>query len=291
MTTDTNATTVAPNATTPSNLTAQKYSYEEHFVAFIDFLGFAEAIDSTDDNRRTRLLDLLIGLSQLQGDFNVEVKPTESGTITRVIPNISTFSDNIVISYPLEKLRAIGQYSDDKPPFFIIHAFTQLVSRIAAAALQLGFLIRGGATIGKLYHSKNVVYGEAMVEAYRIESRVSNYPRIVMSSRITHRPNWKGQFRILTDHDGLKHLDYFSDLVLGSVEPGDTYTKNVQAVYAAFTQTINSNLNGLKASGSLQAYAKWAYFAEQVRRSLDGIPVQALEAFGIDKAMIPSLPS
>jgi hypothetical protein len=40
-------------------------------------------------------------------------------------------------------------------------------------------LIRGGATIGKLYDSQGVVFDEAMIEAYEIESRTQREVIIV----------------------------------------------------------------------------------------------------------------
>ncbi len=44
-----------------------------------------------------------------------------------------------------------------------------------------GIMIRGGVTIGDLYHRNNIVYGPAMIEAYRLESKCAIYPRIIMS--------------------------------------------------------------------------------------------------------------
>jgi len=50
-------------------------------------------------------------------------------------------------------------YADTGPDehigaIFIMSQFTNLLTRIAAAALRIGFLVRGGATIGKLYHAR-----------------------------------------------------------------------------------------------------------------------------------------
>ena len=86
------------------------FEYEEHFVAFIDFLGFAAAIADADDEARTKLLTLLVHLSEAQSEFMVETRATPEGVATEVAPNITTFSDNIVISYPLAKLRDQGYY-------------------------------------------------------------------------------------------------------------------------------------------------------------------------------------
>ena len=165
-------------------------AYEEQFTAFIDFLGFSEVSKETDNTSRLKVLNLLLSLSALRSEFAIHSAPNEGGgTSHRIIPAISTFSDHIVISYPLERIaRDVGPSSNDSAvAFFILSGFNRLLRSIAAAALRLGFLIRGGATIGKLYHSQGVVFGEAMIEAYEIESRVAVYPRVVVSPRITSR--------------------------------------------------------------------------------------------------------
>ena len=43
-----------------------------------------------------------------------------------------------------------------------------------------GVLIRGGMTIGQLFHDGNIVYGPAMNMAYKLESKVAVYPRIIV---------------------------------------------------------------------------------------------------------------
>lgn len=40
-------------------------------------------------------------------------------------------------------------------------------------------LLRGGITIGDLYHDGSIVYGSAMNEAYLLESKKAKYPRII----------------------------------------------------------------------------------------------------------------
>src|SRR5438105_1445070 len=93
-----------------------------------------------------------------------------------------------------------------------------LVISTARRALDIGMLVRGGVTIGKLYHSGGVVFGEALVDAYRLESRVAIYPRIAVSSRIySHLPNRE---RIAQDTDGIWYLKYLSELPPGIATGG-----------------------------------------------------------------------
>jgi hypothetical protein len=163
-------------------------NYEEQFTAFVDLLGFSEVSTRTDDATRMNVLNLLQSLSALQGEFDVQSAPQESGKISRITPAISTFSDHIVISYPRQPIYGEMGSGEHFTALVIMTQFGHLLTRIAAAALGIGFLVRGGATIGKLYHGRGVVFGEALVDAFQIESRTSIYPRVVLSPQITRRP-------------------------------------------------------------------------------------------------------
>ncbi len=81
---------------------------------------------------------------------------------------VTTFSDSAVISYPAER--------DN-----LLYLILVLIHMQLDLALD-GVLLRGGLTIGELYHDGNVVYGPAMNMAYMIESQVAVYPRIIVDN-------------------------------------------------------------------------------------------------------------
>jgi hypothetical protein len=47
-----------------------------------------------------------------------------------------------------------------------------------------GYFVRGAVVRGLLYHDNNMVFGEALTEAYRLESQVAIYPRIMLLRQI-----------------------------------------------------------------------------------------------------------
>ena len=55
---------------------------------------------------------------------------------------------------------------------------------IALEALGVGCLLRGGVTIGPLFHENGVVFGGGLVQAYRMESDGARYPRIIVSQSV-----------------------------------------------------------------------------------------------------------
>jgi hypothetical protein len=89
-------------------------------------------------------------------------------------PEITTFSDNIVVSYPAvpdDDYRGFRRLS----PFWaetVCADAVRILSGVAEMALRVGLLIRGGLSFGQLYHQKGVVFGEALVDAHLLEKRL-----------------------------------------------------------------------------------------------------------------------
>jgi hypothetical protein len=48
----------------------------------------------------------------------------------------------------------------------------------------LGFLVRGGITIGDIVHDEEVVFGPALNRAYHLEHDIAKYPRIVVDPEV-----------------------------------------------------------------------------------------------------------
>lgn len=265
---------------------------EEQFTAYIDLLGFKEFSTRTDvesDEKRKEVLGFLRSLSMLRGDFDVQSTTHETGKTSYIKPAISTFSDHIVISYPLGPISADGGLDERFTPVLIILQFNDLLTKIAGAALRIGFLVRGGATIGKLYHAQGVVFGEALVDAYQIESRISIYPRVVLSHKITSRlERIETQLGIIKGNDGLYHFDYFNGLVLRTGIIGHSYVTSVKSCFDDIIAIVSKNLIELESCGRQNELAKWAWFAREFRCGLERINnPQFLESLGVSLDAIP----
>lgn len=167
--------------------------YEEHVIAFIDILGFKEHVGktTTDANHAKVLHDCLTYLNKVKienydGDYPLN-------DITR--KEVSVFSDSIVISYPLSNPSSVFYLLLN-----IIHIQLDLISK--------GILLRGGVTVGQLYHKNGVVYGPAMNEAYAIESKNAIYPRVVVDSKVIIEGVKNAQ------HSPDEEFDYISSLMM-----------------------------------------------------------------------------
>lgn len=263
--------------------------YEEHFTAFIDFLGFREAAQREDETKRLEVLALLRSLSTLQGEFAATSTPHESGTVQYVKPTISTFSDHIVISYPLRAIKEqIGLSTEADASYLVVYQLQQLLGSIAAAAFKIGFLLRGGATIGNLYHSGGVVFGPALVEAFELEQRTSVYPRIVVSNEVIKRPQWiANRLVFCKEDDGLFCIDFYKMVLFSGVQPGPDNPANLKIWFADIISILQRNITILKHAGKLNELAKWSWFARRYREAIASIPEGSRAALELPLEKIP----
>ncbi len=133
-------------------------------IAFVDILGFKKKVEnaSNDALEAEKLHNALKRINTIKkendgkGIYNRKSFGVE----------VNTFSDSAVISYPAEKDNLLYIILD------LIYLQLDLVLN--------NVLIRGAVTIGDLYHDGDIVYGPAMNYAYKLESEVAIYPRIIV---------------------------------------------------------------------------------------------------------------
>lgn len=141
--------------------------YEMRYVAFIDILGFKNKVYKSvyDSSELHRIENVLKYIQELK-----KQNDEDSYSSKYVGREFSMFSDSIVISYP-----AYGQGN----------AFNILIdlAHICLEILAKGFILRGGITIGKLFHKDIVCFGPAMNMAVEMEKN-AKYPRIIVDQNV-----------------------------------------------------------------------------------------------------------
>jgi hypothetical protein len=216
-------------------------NYQNRFVIFIDILGFKDKIKATTDKEG---LDNQIAIKSVSDALEMyftlfDTQEDEKYYKTR---QVTQFSDSIVISFQL------------KEPGHLFSAFIN--SRLLILELVYkGFLCRGGMTYGKMIHTKKLLFGPAVIEAYELESKGANYPRIIVSegkivsvmkeflndgktSGYGLLQDMKELEGILKkDFDGLYYLDYFFD-VQSDIDDG-----NFQEYYNRLRSIIVAGLS------------------------------------------------
>lgn len=234
----------------------------EQLTFYIDVLGTKDAIKNRDETKGAALLKLLSDLASHRGEFNLSPSRLEEGFIvTEIRPAVSTFSDLMVISYPVEELRKVNERD---PLGQGLQMAVGLVASLAAAAMNIGFLIRGGATVGPLHHEGGVILGPALVEAYELESRHAIYPRIAVSRKLYARVKFAPRvYVLLTDHDGITHLNYFTEMLLRSdqIEESRAFWLDKAA------KIIEENIARFELAERWNELAKWVWFKKQLEQA------------------------
>jgi hypothetical protein len=111
---------------------------------------------------------------------------------------VTQFSDSIVASYRITEPSAV---------FHLLNVIAFCVVDLA----HLGYLVRGGVTAGKLYHTREHVVGPAMIDAYRLESKIAQVPRVVIDRNLLGIAR-KYRDEMNTEEDEAKYASHFMTL-------------------------------------------------------------------------------
>lgn len=139
--------------------------YDYRICCFIDILGFKTHLNETIQENGD---DFIEKIQEIKGVIDL------ANSILKALDNaifkskmVTQFSDSIVLSFKIEEKSGV---------------FDALINflHVSLEFAYKGFLTRGGISVGKLIHTEKHIFGPALVEAYTLESRVANFPRIIL---------------------------------------------------------------------------------------------------------------
>lgn len=232
-----------------------RIKYKNRIIAFVDILGFKNLVEDSTTNKYEfqKILDSLDRFRELK-------KEKEDQHYINDV-KVTTFSDSLVISYPVdEKDRDID----------VFYSILLDLTRLQLDLLDNNVIIRGGIAIGKLRHTQNEIFGPAMNEAYYLESKVAKYPRIVVRERVImdylkkyvdNNPNKIKLLKLLRlDEDAnVYFLDY-----LGKK---DLFNSTID--YNTMLQTIESIIIHGKKSSDGKTLEKYEWLGEYYKMVMD----------------------
>ena len=128
--------------------------YDNRVVAFIDILGFKEAVkkSNTDIKEFERIIKTL---DELKTFFSSPIKPSpDSDYDTQIIQ----VSDSLIISRKIQEQGGIFRMLND------CALATHLI-------IDNGFLCRGAIKYGNTYHKDTMIFGQAYLEAFNAEEK------------------------------------------------------------------------------------------------------------------------
>lgn len=144
-----------------------KKDYEQRAIVFMDILGFKNLVKMSESNSEYRNT-----LFNIMKYFKFIEKNNYEGVLRgdEIGKEVTVFSDSIVISYDIN---LPGQV------FYILLS----IIHIQLELTKYRVFLRGGITIGDVYHKGNIVFGPGMVCAYELESQYAQFPRIIVDKK------------------------------------------------------------------------------------------------------------
>src|ERR1700733_13004521 len=140
--------------------------YEERYCAFVDILGFRQLIQRLEHGQVqfTFIRDLLrqIYSPQVSGCVDLDEMQFRAQSI----------SDGLAISIPVSLSGLVVLF--------------EAIRNLSVALLEQGYFVRGAICRGKLYHDERMVFGEALVKAYTLESEIARYPRVMVTKDVVY---------------------------------------------------------------------------------------------------------
>ena len=169
------------------NTNTEELKYENRLVAFIDILGFKEIIKASEFNssKLKLIYEILLFLKTREKpeEWNLQLIEIEEDVQKKGVGNFdiasktscTCFSDSIVVSV---------QVGDNN----INEATSTLIANLSLIGAKLmteGILFRGAITIGNIIHKDNgLIMGQALIDAYQLETNIAKNPRIVLSNKL-----------------------------------------------------------------------------------------------------------
>lgn len=210
-----------------------KREYIEHYVAFVDVLGFKDFLDK--DAPCEEVFSVFESLRN-NSHSSLQINDEKVKAFDEVKHYI--MSDSIVLFIKAD----------------IPNAFLALVSTCLRLQMNLllrdkPVLLRGGIAKGNLYVDKEIIFGKALSAAYMIENAISVVPRIVFNKALLDDgskncdafkgPYWNGLITRM-DTDELYFVHYLS---AGHVKGTQTVPSFYDKVLTLCQEYLSSSYN------------------------------------------------
>ncbi|MDR0228065.1 MAG: hypothetical protein LBI72_03260 [Flavobacteriaceae bacterium] len=241
--------------------------YEDRLTLYIDLLGFKQILNETEHKIEGDYVDNEEKIKALQEAYLKIYASLDTATIKDKATNkkVTIFSDSIVVSMKPKRPNHLD---------YLLNSIRKMIIDLA----NIGILCRGAITYGKLIHTDLYVFGPALVEAYLLESKSANYPRIILEYSIlikltdlNDRINLRKTY-LKKDLDGLYYLDYFDlfseteefDKVFNDDNLALEYLKNIK-------QLISDSLKKYNRYSHVDIRVKYVWMKEKINTTISAM--------------------
>lgn len=215
----------------------------ECIVAFIDILGSSKMI--MEDAQKS--LEIVHSAYTESIDLFKKIF-NKNGRI----PSVKIFSDNIVIAVPRK----------NNPLELAFTAVAMMSAIIQVQFLKHELLTRGAICSGSYFADGMMVWGTALVNAYRLEKSIAIYPRVIIDPELAgelklalHDSPLRAKEWVIQDEDQLFMINYFHK----ALKERELFILSLMSVAE---QKIIDNIEDIK------AYHKWLWFSNYIVKRL-----------------------
>lgn len=160
-----------------------KKEYQKAIVTFIDILGFSNMVHSEECHS---IYEKIALLNKFNNGRQLEEGGCKECYEGRNKPSSFNFSDSIVRVRPI--------YEDHENDVLNVYLGDELADEILDMGymqielLKYNILLRGGISIGDIYFNddENIIFGNALIRAHDLESKVARFSRIILDSENIH---------------------------------------------------------------------------------------------------------
>lgn len=148
-------------------------TYAQRYFAFVDILGFSDLIRQSENGK--------VEVGVVHQLLEIVHKPDQGDGFVVLGSDFRSQSISDAV--------AISTASNENGLLHALHALKELSLRM----LEKGYFVRGALVHGGLFHEKQTVFGPALLEAYRLESSVARFPRIMINRDVIDRVQMSGR--------------------------------------------------------------------------------------------------
>lgn len=262
--------------------TLDDIKYEKRIIAFIDILGFTNAvrnakIGSTEYDDIVRIL----GYFNAWNNTGIPAKNTFDTSVIGKLLNMqqinltsyemrdivcTAISDSVIVSILYEQNRFHKIFS----------TLISDLSFISSLVLKMGFLIRGGIAFGNLAHKKNgLLFGPAYLDALELEKPHAKNARIILSPELVSEIKFPfkkktqypyQQFIVCFDdgYVGFNQMQYFETMQVKSIMKNCIYKNSLKKELSIVREKIVTGLNNNL--DNIDVFAKYKWMAKQYNK-------------------------
>lgn len=171
-------------------------TYENRLTAYVDILGWSDAIKTESASSLYAALEPIIQRAAFNSQHHRNALIEEFGNQVNPLMlevQFGFFSDCLVLSIPVSME---GRIFD-------------VISHLSMKLLQRGFAVRGGVSVGNLFHNDQIIFGPALIEAHRIETEQAKFPRVMIDPKVITVTGTHPHYALMRDSNNDWVIDIF----------------------------------------------------------------------------------